>query len=55
MAPSGQTNIGETYVKPWCNECKSHHTGNYSRHTRVWCYQYSEIGHYARDYPKRIL
>ena len=55
MAPPGQEGFRETYAKPWCNECKSHHMGNYSRDIRVWCYQCGEIGYYAHDCLEKIL
>ena len=55
MAPPGQVNNVERHRVSWCYECKSHHAGNYSRRTRVRCYQCSEIGHYARDYPERAF
>ena len=55
MAPPGQVDIGKRHGMSWCDECKSHHTGNYSRSTRVRYYQCGEIGHYARDYLERML
>ena len=55
MAPPGQANVGKIYVKPWCNECKRHHTGNYSRCIRVRCYQCGKIGHYTCHYLRRVL
>ena len=39
----------------WCIEYKNHHIGNYSRRTRVQCYRYNEIGHYAHDGPEKVL
>ena len=55
MALPRQANVGKIYAILWYNECKSHHTENYSRHTRVRCYQCGKIGHYACDCPKRML
>ena len=31
MAQLGQASVGKTYTMSWCNECTSHHMGNYSR------------------------
>ena len=50
-----QTDDVEMHGASWCDECKSSHTGNCSRRTRVRCYQCKEIGHYARDCPKRVF
>ena len=50
-----QTDDVEMHGASWCDECKSSHTGNCSRRTRVRCYQCSEIGHYARDCPVRLF
>ena len=55
IAPLKQAENVEGHRASWCDECKSHHTGNCSRRTRVRCYQCSEIGHYARDYPVRLF
>ena len=55
MALPRQANVGKIYAILWYNECKSHHTENYSRHTRVRCYQCNKIRHYARDYLEKVL
>ena len=55
MVQPRQAGVGKTYTMSWCNECKSHHMENYSRHIRVWCYQCNEIRYYAPDCPEKVL
>ena len=55
MAQPGQAGVGKIYTMSRCNECKSNHTENYSRCIKVQCYQYNEIGHYARNYLEKVL